>query len=183
MRWNCVNADCHGYLADFRTVRSVYRTRRCAQRASPGAVATGTRTTRRLELLKGLPCAVSAEYPSATSCFAAVALQVMNQAGVDREGVVQLRTGPGALGVVRGARLHAPPDRQAQGGELGPAHAPGVSMKGGALKGLTARSDPAWSRRRPAHAGACRWHRSDRCARRPGNCMLGAGVKPVSLSW
>ena len=38
-----------------------------------------------------------------------------------REGVVQLRTGPGALGVVRGARLHAPPDRQAQGGELGPA--------------------------------------------------------------
>ena len=41
--------------------------------------------------------------------------------GGDREGVVQLRAEPGALGVVRRAELHAPADGQAQGGGLGPA--------------------------------------------------------------
>ena len=41
--------------------------------------------------------------------------------GGDREGLVQLRAGPRPLGALRGTRLHAPPDGQAQGGKLGPA--------------------------------------------------------------
>ena len=55
--------------------------------------------------------------------------------GGDREGLVQLRAGPGALGLVRGAGLHPSADGQAQGGQLGPAlpgHA-GGGAPGGAV--------------------------------------------------
>ena len=51
-----------------------------------------------------------------------------------REAVVQRHARPGARGVVCGARLHAPPDRRAQGGGLGPAvcgDAPGGAACGG----------------------------------------------------
>ena len=95
-----VNADCHGYLADFAFDGSelVY--------SDPPYLRAARKSGRRyrhdygdadhaalLELLKGLPCAVMVSgYPSALYdellCgWRSVALQVMNQAGVVTEKV------------------------------------------------------------------------------------------------
>ena len=130
-----VNADCHGYLADFAFDGSelVY--------SDPPYLRGARKSGRRyrhdyedadhaalLGLLKGLPCAVMVSgYPSALydellRGWRSVSLQVMNQAGGGhREGLVQLRAGPCPLGALRGTRLHASPDGQAQGAKLGPA--------------------------------------------------------------
>ena len=68
--------------------------------------------------------------------------------GGDREGVVQLRAGPGALGVVRRAQLHAPPGRQAQGRGLGPA------LRGDAAGGAPNGAGRAWEASPPALGGS-----------------------------
>ena len=70
-------------------------------------------------MVSGYP---SAFYDDRLEGWRSASVQVMNQAGAVTEKVsVQLRAGPGALGVLRGPQLHRPPADQAQGGGLGAA--------------------------------------------------------------
>ena len=138
-----VNGCCHEYLAGFPfdgselvysdppylrgTRKSARRYRHDYEDADHEALLT---------LLKGLPCAVMVSgYPSARVRRSAgrLARRVLagdeSGGGGDGEGLVQLRAGPAALGKLRGTQLHASPDGQAQGAQLGPP-LPGAAARG-----------------------------------------------------